>query len=320
MIYEEVLEKAKKLMPPSCWVCKYCNGLACRGEIPGTGGKGTGQSFVRSYEKLAEIKVSMDTIYKKKEQDCSVTLFGKQFAAPIFAAPISGMASNYTGHFTEKSYAEKLIHGMLNVGCVAFTGDGVSSHFFNDPLSVIEKAGGMGIPTIKPWDQETIFNKIEQAKKAGVFAIAMDVDSAGLPLIFDSDKEVGPKNIRELSEIRSKIQVPFIIKGVMSVKGALKALESGADAIIVSNHGGRVLDHALAPVEVLPNIKEAIGDRMTILIDGAIRTGLDVFKVLALGADGVLIGRPYVVAAYGGNNLYKENNKRVKGCNENDRL
>jgi len=86
----------------------------------------------------------------------------------------------------------------------------------------------------------------------------------------------------------------------MTVEGAKKALEAGASGIVVSNHGGRVLDETPATIEVLPAIAEAVGGKMTILIDGGFRTGLDVFKALALGAHGVLIGRPFVTAAYGG--------------------
>ena len=75
---------------------------------------------------------------------------------------------------------------------------------------------------------------------------------------------------------------------------------AGAAGIIVSNHGGRVLDHTPATASVLPAIAEAVGDRMDILVDGGIRTGHDIFKALALGAKAVLIGRPFVTAVYGG--------------------
>ena len=78
----------------------------------------------------------------------------------------------------------------------------------------------------------------------------------------------------------------------MTVNGAKKALEAGASGIVVSNHGGRVLDQCPATAEVLPAIADAVGGKMTILVDGGIRTGMDVFKALALGADAVLIGRP----------------------------
>ena len=85
----------------------------------------------------------------------------------------------------------------------------------------------------------------------------------------------------------------------MTVAGAKKALEAGASAIIVSNHGGRVLDQCPSTAEVLPAIVDAVGGKMTILVDGGIRSGIDVFKALALGADGVLIARPFVNMIYG---------------------
>ena len=94
---------------------------------------------------------------------------------------------------------------------------------------------------------------------------------------------------------------PFIVKGVMTVKGALKAKEAGAAAIVVSNHGGRVLDQCPATAEVLPEIADALkGSGVKVLVDGGIRSGVDVFKALALGADAVLICRPFVTAVYGG--------------------
>lgn len=94
---------------------------------------------------------------------------------------------------------------------------------------------------------------------------------------------------------------PFVVKGIMTVKGALKAQEAGAAGIVVSNHGGRVLDQCPATAEVLPEIVEALrGSGVKVLVDGGIRTGVDVFKALALGADAALIARPFVTAVYGG--------------------
>ena len=94
--------------------------------------------------------------------------------------------------------------------------------------------------------------------------------------------------------------VPFIVKGVMTAKGALKAHEAGAQAIIVSNHGGRVLDQCPATAEVLPEIAAAVGGKMKIIVDGGIRSGVDIFKALALGADAVVVARPFVTAVFGG--------------------
>ena len=110
----------------------------------------------------------------------------------------------------------------------------------------------------------------------------------------------GSKTVEELKAVIDAAGVPFIVKGVMTVKGALKAKEAGASAIVVSNHGGRVLDQCPPTASVLEEIVDAVGDDMKILVDGGIRTGIDVFKAIALGADAVLIGRPFVVSVYGG--------------------
>ncbi len=129
----------------------------------------------------------------------------------------------------------------------------------------------------------------------------MDVDAAGLPFLKNMTPPAGSKSVAELAEIVKLAERPFIVKGVMTVKGALKAKEAGAAAIVVSNHGGRVLDQCPATAEVLPEIAAALkGTGVKILVDGGIRTGVDVFKALALGADGVLICRPFVTAVYGG--------------------
>lgn len=135
---------------------------------------------------------------------------------------------------------------------------------------------------------------------SGSFAVAMDIDAAGLPFLKNLTPPAGSKSVEELQEIVREAKVPFILKGIMTVKGALKAKEAGAAAIVVSNHGGRVLDQCPATAEVLADIVDAVGKDMKIFVDGGIRSGVDIFKALALGADAVLIGRPYVTAVYGG--------------------
>jgi isopentenyl diphosphate isomerase/L-lactate dehydrogenase-like FMN-dependent dehydrogenase len=111
----------------------------------------------------------------------------------------------------------------------------------------------------------------------------------------------GPKTVAQLSQIAKWAEVPYIVKGVMTVKGALKAKEAGAAAIVVSNHGGRVLDQCPATAEVLCDIVDALkGSGVKVIVDGGIRTGVDVFKALAMGADAVIICRPFVPMVYGG--------------------
>ena len=300
MTYQNVLTAARKNMAPNCRVCRECNGVACRGEIPGTGGKGTGDSFIRNCEQLKKVRINMDLIYEDKGQDTSTELFGRTFAAPVFAAPISGLSTNYNGFLNERTYAEALVPGCIDAGCAAFTGDGAADNFLTDPLEAVKAAGGAAVPTVKPWEGGVLRRKLDLIKKSGAMAAAMDIDAAGLPLLAAAGKTVHAKSVPQLAEIISYAERPFLLKGIMTPEGAVKAIESGAYGIVVSNHGGRVIDQTPATIEILPEIKTVVRDKLKIFVDGGFRTGVDVFKALALGADAVLIGRPYVAAACGG--------------------
>jgi L-lactate dehydrogenase (cytochrome) len=87
---------------------------------------------------------------------------------------------------------------------------------------------------------------------------------------------------------------PLVIKGVMSVKDAILAVDHGADGILVSNHGGRQLDGSPSTISVLPKIVDAVGDRAEVFVDGGIRRGADVVKAIAIGARACFVGRPYM--------------------------
>ena len=112
--------------------------------------------------------------------------------------------------------------------------------------------------------------------------------------------DAGAKSVEQLRELCEYAEMPVIIKGVMTAQGAVKAADAGAAAIVVSNHGGRVLASAAATAEVLPEIVEDVGGRVKIIVDGGIRSGTDIFRALALGADAVMICRPILISYYGG--------------------
>ncbi len=300
MQYSDVIKNAKDLKGFKCKVCRDCNGVACRGELPGVGGKGSGASFIRNREKINEIKVNLDTIIEEAPIDTSIELFGQKFSLPVFAAPIGALPMNYGEQHTDLSYSKAIIGGCIEAGTIGFTGDGAKDEFYEGPLGVIGDNDGMGIPTIKPWKNPEILRKIKMAEEKKVLAVAIDIDAAGLLLLKLQGKPVATKSVEELKELVAATHLPIILKGIMTVEGAKKALEAGVYGIVVSNHGGRVLDHTSATIEALPGIAAAVGGKLKIFIDGGFRNGIDVFKALALGADAVLIGRPYGVSAYGG--------------------
>ena len=300
MTYQEILANARTCMGPYCKSCPTCNGLACKNTVPGPGAKGIGTGFIRNYQKWQELCVNMDTICENKPVDTSFELFGHKVDIPVFAAPVGAMQLHYGDKYNDLQYNDILVSACAQAGIAAFTGDGTNPAVMEAAAEALKKNGGCGVPTVKPWNMDTIREKMELVKAADPFAIAMDIDAAGLPFLKNLNPPAGSKTVEELKEISAMAGKPFILKGIMTVSGALKALEAGASGIVVSNHGGRVLDQCPSTAEVLPAIVDAVGGRMTVLVDGGIRTGMDVFKALALGADAVLIGRPFVTMVYGG--------------------
>ena len=299
MTYQEIQAKARDCVGPYCKSCPVCNGLACKNTIPGPGAKGIGTGFIRNYQKWQELCVNMDTICENKPVDTSFDFFGRKVALPVFAAPLGALTLHYGDKYSDLAYNEILVPACAENGIAAFTGDGTNPTLMQGAAQVLAKNGGCGVATIKPWNMETIKEKLDLVKAADPFAIAMDIDGAGLPFLKNMTPPAGSKTVEELQQIVAWAEKPFILKGIMTVAGAQKALEAGAKGIVVSNHGGRVLDQCPSSAEVLPAIADAVGSKMTILVDGGIRSGMDVFKALALGADGVLIGRPFINMIYG---------------------
>ncbi len=300
MTYQEILQNARTCVGPYCKACPVCNGMACKNTVPGPGAKGIGTGFIRNYQKWQELCVNMDTICENRPADTSFEVFGQKFALPVFAAPVGAMTLHYGDKYDDLTYNDLLVSACAAAGIAAFTGDGTNPAVVEGAVKAIAASHGHGVPTIKPWNMELVRQKLELAGTADPFAVAMDIDAAGLPFLKNMQPPAGSKTVDELRQIAAWAKKPFILKGIMTVEGAKKAVKAGASGIVVSNHGGRVLDNCPATAEVLPAIADAVGRQVTIFVDGGIRSGMDVFKALALGADAVLIGRPFVTMVYGG--------------------
>ena len=303
MNYKEVIKNAKINLNGSCRVCPVCNGKVCSGEVPGMGGKGTGEAFTANVEALRSLKLNMRVLHSCSNPDTSIELFGKKMRIPVFAAPVSGTTLNMGGKFTEKEYISWVIEGCINAGIYPMVGDTAVDSFLVTNLEELKAAGGDGVVFIKPWKNTEVIKKIRMAEEAGAYAVGMDIDAAGLITLALHGKPVGPKTPEEIKEIVESTKLPFILKGIMTPDEAELAAKAGVAAIVVSNHGGRVLDQTPGVADVLPEIADKVKGKVKILADGGVRNGVDVLKMLALGADGVLIGRPFVTASFGGQSV-----------------
>jgi isopentenyl diphosphate isomerase/L-lactate dehydrogenase-like FMN-dependent dehydrogenase len=144
---------------------------------------------------------------------------------------------------------------------------------------------------VKPYRRtELIFEKVRDAEERGCVAVGMDIDHFYGRLDGDRVERTelfGPQPTEELRQLISQAKLPFIIKGVLSISDAKKAVQLGASAIVVSNHGSGSIDFTVPAMIALPPIVDSVGDKLTVLVDTGFKTGNDVLKALAFGAKGI---------------------------------
>lgn len=301
MDYKEVLERAKQTIGPNCRVCPECNGLACGHTLPGPGSKGPGNGANDNYKAWRRIKLNMDAIVPNTPIDTSTELFGRKLAFPLVSAPIGSIAKQYNPTDDVRDFNETCMAACESRGILHFYSTGLEPCVHTAAIESRLRHDNCGIPVINPEADENIIKQMELCNAdRSPLAVTVVVDSAGLPHLKTGHGVSGTKSVEQLQRLKEAAKVPFVVKGVMTAKSALKAVEAGADAIIVSNHGGRVLSDTPGTAEVLPEIAAAVKGKTTIIVDGGIRSGLDIFKALALGADVCMICRPVLIAYYGG--------------------
>ncbi len=300
MNWAEIKKTARERFGPACRVCPVCDGRACAGEMPGMGGVGSGASFMSNVAALARYRLNLRTLHDNDTPDTRLTLFGHALEIPILVAPVAGTAPNMNNAVSEEDLADALMGGAVAAGSLGMAGDGPSPKFAEIGLATLARYEGRGCFISKPRHAEDILRLLHQAEDAGAWAVGVDIDAAGIINMVRAGQYVGPKPVSAWRDIIARLGRPFILKGIMTPDEAEMALDTGAAAIVVSNHGGRILDHTPGTADVLPSIAARVKGKITILADGGVRSGYDVLKMLALGADAVMVGRPMAIAAVGG--------------------
>lgn len=297
---EAIRAAAREKLKKFCYACTTCDGKDCPTGVPGMGGIGTGDSFRRNIAAFTSYRVITRVVHSVTDPDLSTEILGIKLDLPVLAAPVTGTVTNMGGAMDELDYNNAVVGGCIKQGTLAFVGDGASPEKYKIGLQAVTENQGKGIPIFKPrLDNQEVLKRVKAAEKSHALAVGMDIDAVVFKTMTMKNQAVGPKNMDDLKEIISSTKLPFVLKGIMSVRDAELAVEAGAAAIIVSNHGGRVLDGMAGAMDVLPDIVSAVKGDITILVDGGFRTGTDILKGLALGAQAVCIGRPVTIAAIG---------------------
>lgn len=275
--------------------------------------------------KYRDIRLQQQVLRDLSGLDCSTTLLGQKMNTPILLAPTAGHKLSHP----EGELATARGAGAFGATMVLSSG---SNTGIEDVIAVASHPVWFQLYVFK--DRGLCRALIERVQAAGAKAICVTVDSpldgarnrqmrtpfklppgVGYPH-YVGIKELGsvqtidlvrPANLvwRDIEWMRSFMKVPMLLKGVMNPADAETGLKTGAEGIIVSNHGGRCLDTQPATIEALPRVVEAVAGRVPVIVDGGIRRGTDIVKALALGASAVQIGRPYVygLAAGGANGV-----------------
>jgi len=281
-----------------CSVNKVCDGnpnRLCMGQnyggSIGFGGAGQGRTFDANFKALEKYTFKMKVIKKNHEPEMQTSFLGKKIIMPLMVSSMSGVKLSMNNVMPEEDFQRAMIEGAKFFGTIGMSGNTVDVPD-HPGIEIIQENEGWGIPVFKPQSQDRLLALFKKAEDANVIAIGIDLDGYGSTNWALRGKPLYRKSEKELKELVDATTKPIIFKGVMSVEDAAKVVDSGAAAVDVSNHGGRVLDFGQGVAEVLPNITDEFKGKITIMADGAVRSGFDILKLLALGADVALVGRP----------------------------
>ena len=222
--------------------------------------------------------------------DTTLELYGETFSSPIMTAALS-----HLDHMMFPGAHEAYVKGAAAAGAILWIG----MEETDEAIELCASSGTRVIEIIKPYaDRGRIIDKIRRAEKLGHLAVGVDIDHPfgedGSHDVVDGF-ELSPLTTKELMAIVDATKLPVIVKGVLSMRDAETTLACGAQGIVLSHHNNRI-EYAIPPLSILPEVARAAAGRIPVFVDCEIRTGMDAFKALSLGATAVGIGRPLMTA------------------------
>jgi len=274
----EIRELARHRMRPDAWEHVM-------------GGAESGATIRRNQAVFRNLLFRQRIFHDITNPDTSVELFGRRLTTPAVVAPVGSFSK-----IRERAEHE-VAEGASRAGSMVFV-----SHAAKP--SVREWTEGISAPLVfmgyLSKGRDKVLENARIAEEMGYVAVGLTMDvlqptklGDRVPLSTDGKPRKGhPASAKDIELLKREVSLPVVVKGIMNPEDARIAIQSGADALVVSNHGGRLLDFNRAAIEALPEVVQAVGGNVPVLLDSGIRRGGDVVKALALGAKVVLLGRP----------------------------
>ena len=225
------------------------------------------------------------------DPDTSIELFGRRLPSPALVGPVGSF------RLLRKNGEHEAAEGASRFGAMVFISGATQS-------TVDRWAEGISSPLVYmaylSKGRETVLRAVRRADEIGYAAVGLTMDTLQptklrdrVPLSSDGKpRTVHLSSPDDVAWLKNEVSVPVVVKGIMNPDDARIAIDAGADCLVVSNHGGRILDFNRAAIEVLPEVVDASDSRVPVLLDSGARRGGDIAKALALGARAVLLGRP----------------------------
>lgn len=248
-------------------------------------------SMKRNRAALDRLLFRQKIFHTVTDPDLSIELFGHQLPTPVLIGPVGSF------RLIRKNGEHEVAEGGSLFGTMVFISGATLS-------TVDEWADGITAPLVYmaylSKGREKVLDSVRRAEEIGYAAVGLTMDTLQptklrdkVPMSSDGKpRTVHHSSPKDVEWLKKEVSIPVVVKGVMNPDDARIAVEAGADCLVVSNHGGRIMDFSRAAIEALPEVVDAVAGRVPVLLDSGARRGGDVVKALALGAKAVLLGRP----------------------------